>query len=418
MLSYLLPVITSFSAMQPFTSLLDLDVTAIPDSVLSSAPVSFIFERERPTYVRCWYRTSHAEEDVGTAWEWAKNENGSYLELDGYWWSAFGKRNMFYTDMPQETIHQHCERTLGVSYSNADIMFYASDNDLSYNHTIWTNDHVMQPNTINKVVVLGDSLSDTGNIFNESEWTFPSRDSWYLGHFSNGFIWAEYLAKSQKLPMYNWSVGGAAGSDQYLLIKGVKAQVDSFLTYMEEAKNYKIQNTLFTLEFGLNDFMNYGREVSEVKSDFDSAMNKLAASGAKNILLLTLPDATKAPQFQYSTQENINTIRKKILEFNGFIEERAAHYQSQGVNITLFDGYQLFEDVLANPQQHGFVNTNEPCLNLTRSSAADYLYGHDITNDCAAIGSDKYVFWDVTHPTTAIHKYLAKRILEETSMNF
>ncbi|CCN72574.1 SGNH/GDSL hydrolase family protein [Vibrio nigripulchritudo] len=411
MLSYLLPIVTSLGAVQPFTSLMDLDTTLANTSSISEQ-VSYLFNREKSTYVRCWYRTSHAIEEVGTDWEWALNENGDYLKLDGYWWSAVQHKNMFYTDTPQSYIQERCEQTLGVTHDNADITFYAADNQLSYNHTIWSNDYVMQANALNKVVVLGDSLSDTGNIFNASQWQFPNPHSWFMGHFSNGFIWAEYLAKAKNLPVYNWSVGGAAGSNQYLLLTGVNEQVTSFLTYMEEAKNYRIENTLFTLEFGLNDFMNYGREVTDVKADFSRAMVRLTDAGAKHLVLLTLPDATKAPQFKYSTEDEIAVIRKKVIEFNAFIEDQAAAYKSKGINITLLDGYSLFEDLTSNPEKHGFVNTTEPCLNLNRSAAQDYLYSHDITNQCAEIGSDNYVFWDVTHPTTAVHKYLAGKVLE------
>ncbi|POB67029.1 thermolabile hemolysin, partial [Vibrio vulnificus] len=92
------------------------------------------------------------------------------------------------------------------------------------------------------------------------------------------------------------------GSNQYVALTGVKDQVLSYLTYAKMAKNYKPENTLFTLEFGLNDFMNYNREVVDVKTDFSTALIKLTDAGAKNIMLMTLPDATKAPQFKYSTQ--------------------------------------------------------------------------------------------------------------------
>ena len=69
-------------------------------------------------------------------------------------------------------------------------------------------------------------------------------------------------------------------------------------------------------------------------------------------------------------------------------------------------------------QLYGFENANDACLNISRSSAKDYLYRHNLTNDCAYHGSDKYVFWGVTHPTTAIHKYIANQILETKLESF
>ncbi|MFA0070059.1 thermolabile hemolysin, partial [Vibrio breoganii] len=81
-----------------------------------------------------------------------------------------------------------------------------------------------------------------------------------------------------------------------------------------------------------NDFMNYNREVTDVKADFSSALIHLTESGANNILLFTLPDATKAPQFKYSTEQEIIKVRGKILEFNQFIKSQAEYYQGMGKN--------------------------------------------------------------------------------------
>lgn len=134
------------------------------------------------------------------------------------------------------------------------------------------------------------------------------------------------------------------------------------------AKNYNPQNSLITLEFGLNDFMNYDREVADVKADLSSAMIRLTESGANNILLFTLPDATKAPQFKYSTQDEIDTVRAKIVEFNEFIKEQATLYQTKGLNVVLYDAHDIFDQITSNPKQHGFENSTDACLNINRSS--------------------------------------------------
>lgn len=325
---------------------------------------------------------------------------------------------MFYSDTPQSEIKQRCEQTLGIQHDAADITYFAADNRFSYNHSIWTNDNAVQANSINRIVTFGDSLSDTGNLFNGSQWVFPNANSWFLGHFSNGLVWTEYLAKAKDVPLYNWAVGGAAGTNQYVALTGVYDQVTSYLTYMKVAKNYRPENSLFTLEFGLNDFMNYDREVADVKADFSSALIRLTESGASNILLFTLPDATKAPQFKYSTEQEIIKVRGKILEFNQFIKAQAEYYQSQGKNMVLFDASTLFASITDDPEQHGFRNASDACLDINRSSAADYLRSHSLTNDCATYGSDSYVFWGVTHPTTATHKYIADHILAYSFSTF
>lgn len=369
------------------------------------------------TFVRCWYRPAQTHDDSATSWKWALDEHGDYLTIEGYWWSSVSFKNMFYTNTSQQEIMQRCQATLDVDHDTADILYYAGDNRFSYNHSIWTND-AHSSNKINRLVSFGDSLSDTGNLFNGSQWVFPNSNSWFLGHFSNGLVWTEYLAKSQQLPVYNWAVGGAAGTNQYVALTGIYDQVTSYLTYMERAKNYDPANVLFTLAFGLNDFMNYNREVRDVKADLSSALIRLTDAGAHHLILLTLPDATKAPQYKYSTQQEADKVQAKIVEFNQFIEEQAQLYTDKGINVLLYDAYTLFDEITSNPQQHGFENATDACLNINRSSAKDYLLSHNFTNDCAYHGSDKYVFWGVTHPTTAVHKYIADNIIANDLSQF
>ena len=398
------------SAILSFTTAAS-ETTIVPEPI-TAAQASSIQDENTYTYVRCWYRTSNSHDDAATDWEWAENADGDYLKVDGYWWSSTSFKNMFYTNTPQNVIKKSCADTLGVDHDNADMTYFAANNRFSYNHSIWTNDVVMQPNKINKVVSFGDSLSDTGNMFNAAQWRFPNPNSWFLGHFSNGFVWTEYVANAQNIPLYNWSVGGAAGTNQYVALTGIYEQVTSYLTYMKMANHYNPENILFTLEFGLNDFMNYNREVGDVKADYSSALVRLIDSGAKNLLLMTLPDATKAPQFKYSTKEEVAKVRAKIVALNAFIKEQAAYYLVLGYNVKLYDTYALFEGLTESPEQYGFANASDACLDINRSSAIDYMLSHRLTNDCASNGSDKYVFWGVTHPTTATHKYIADEILD------
>ncbi|NRF12798.1 SGNH/GDSL hydrolase family protein [Vibrio coralliilyticus] len=390
------------------------DLPMAPEAV-SASYAAEVQANQTYTYVRCWYRPAQNHDDPSTDWEWARDDNGDYYTIDGYWWSSVSFKNMFYTNATQTDIENRCKETLGVNHNTADLLYYASDNRFSYNHSIWTNDYAVN-NKINRIVAFGDSLSDTGNLYNGSQWVFPNRNSWFLGHFSNGLVWTEYLAQAKGVPLYNWAVGGAAGTNQYVALTGIYDQVTSYLTYMKMAKNYNPQNSLITLEFGLNDFMNYDREVADVKADLSSAMIRLTESGANNILLFTLPDATKAPQFKYSTQDEIDTVRAKIIEFNEFIKEQATLYQTKGLNVLLYDAHDIFDQITSNPKQHGFENSTDACLNINRSSSVDYLYSHELTNDCAYHSSDKYVFWGVTHPTTATHKYIADEIIQ-TKLN-
>ncbi len=164
-------------------------------------------------------------------------ECGWYLlNYSGLLVVEYSTKNMFYTTVQPETLLERCEETLGVNHDFADITYFAADHRFSYNHTIWSRDPEVQSNRISKVIAFGDSLSDTGNIFNASQWRFPNPDSWFLGHFSNGFVWTEYLAQGLNVPLYNWAVESAAKRNQYVALTGVYEQVSSYLSYMRLAK--------------------------------------------------------------------------------------------------------------------------------------------------------------------------------------
>jgi len=396
-------------------ALLLLPVTAFASSnelvkSITAEKIQHVQSSETYTYVRCWYRPHYNHDDPATDWKWALNENGSYYTIRGYWYSSTSFMNMFYTTSPQEQIMAKCAETLDVTHDTADITYFAADNKYSYNHSIWINDNSEQPDAINKIISFGDSISDTGNFFNGAQWQAPNKNSWFLGHFTNGFVWTEYLAKEKALPLYTWAVGGSAGNTQHEVLSGIHDQVDSYINYIAMAKNYRPKNSLFTLEFGLNDFVNYDRSVIDVSNDFSYALERLTDNGAQNILILNLPDATKAPQFKYSTEEHAKIVKQKIKAFNLFIKKSINEYQNKGINIALFDTNTLIKNIINTPEKYGFSNAKDACLNINRSSTVDYFISHALTSECASGGSDDYVFWGVTHPSTQTHKVIAEQI--------
>jgi thermolabile hemolysin len=369
------------------------------------------------TYLRCWYRTSKSHNDPSTAWVWGRDEKGKYFKLKGYWYSSFGIKNMFYTNVSRKEVEKACLKAIPDWATHEGLLYYAADTHFSYNDTIWFNDK-QRAKKINKIVAFGDSLSDTGNVFNASDWLMPNPHSWFLGHFSNGLVWTEYLARDHGVPLYNWAVGGAAGRDQYGIVTGIHSQVKSFLEYIHYAVNFSNESTLFTLEFGLNDFVNYDRPIEEVKKDFSNAIDEIINAGAKNLLILTLPDATVAPQFKYSSEEKTNRVKEEVASFNAHIKKVVSWHNKSSVNIVLFDTAGLFVDITQNAKKYGFANEKDPCLDIHRDNAIDYLSEHALTEDCKANGADKYIFWGVTHPTTASYRFIADRLNKESMHHF
>ena len=372
------------------------------------------------TYLRCFYRTGSNPTKPTTTYVWGLDPfSGDYYRINGYWWAGglLNWQNMFYSDVTQNTLQSVCQSTLtakGISQPVA--MVAAADNALSFNYTVWTTDSVAQ-NGINKIVAFGDSLSDNQNIYNASNWTLPNSNSWFVGHFSNGNNWVEYLAGNLQLPLYNWAIGGAGVTTQDLVIPGVIQQVQSYTTYMQKAQNYQPQNTLFTLLIGGNDLVNYNSTVDQVISGETQALQNLIQSGARNILLLKLPDVSKAPVFTIKT--NGAAVAAQVTDLNNRLVALVASLQAQygsSLNIQLFDTYSLFNDVLNNPAKYQVSNTTQSCLNINTDSSTNYLQTQTARSQCS--NPDTFVFWDTLHPTTHTHKLLANAVTAFVGSSF
>ncbi|WP_454878852.1 SGNH/GDSL hydrolase family protein [Serratia inhibens] len=364
------------------------------------------------TYMRCYYSVDPASMSPRADYLWAQNNDStSYYRLQGSWWSslAVSWKNMFYSDTPLTALNQVCENTLnraGVRQPLA--MIAAANNKFSFNYNIWSHDSSAQGEGINKIIVFGDSLSDTNNVFNASLWRFPNPKSWFLGRFSNGPIWVEYLAKQSHLPVYNWAVGGAASNQQKLMIPGLLDQVNSWLIHMKKAKNYRPENSLFTIWIGANDLVSYNQGVEGLITHQSKALNRLVSAGARKVLVLNLPDITRAPEFAF--RQDGEKIKRQIDEYNTRIKQVVDDI-NRGYSeppVIIFDLATLFTDMLDNPARYQVTEVKKACLDIQAPSPLNYINAIPVRAACT--NADRFVFWDLLHPTTHTHRLLAEHV--------
>ena len=371
------------------------------------------------TLLRCFYKTSTDTTDTDFSYEWGLKTSSSFLPvtLSGSWWKRAAMNdpaNMFFTNTTQATLKSYCRNALSKKGITQPLLrMAAGSTSASLNYTIWSNDpSSSQPAKISKVVIFGDSASDDQNLYSGSQHLMPYEGSWFMGHFTNGWVWNEYLTNALNLPNYNWAVAGAA-ADDYYVIPGVDSQVDSYLAYMQSAPNYQPANTLFAIFIGGNDLVNYGRSVDAILAAETSALTKLINSGARHVLLLNLPPFDRAPAFvdANSTRTDAADIRAQILDYNTRLvmlrDQLVAQYGAAGIslNMQIFDTKAQVEDLLDNPTAYGRTNVTDACLALENSDTSNYLTDHGRRPDCT--NADTFVFWDRLHPTTASHKVIA-----------
>lgn len=250
-------------------------------------------------------------------------------------------------------------------------------------------------NTIDQIYVFGDSLSDTGNAFQATGNQVPPSPPYFPGRFSNGSVWVEYLAQNLGLPstsQFNFAFGGATtGIDNTILpqLPGLQTEIGGYI-----AANPPInQNALYVVWAGANDYLGGGVTDPRVPvNNLATAINSLAGVGAKNILVVNLPDLGQLPGTRNnpsaSLLDNLSSAHNVALA--NTINQLETTLDSD-VNLISFDVNSLFSQAINSPQDFNFENAKDSCL----------------TGITVCSNPDRYLFWDAIHPTTFGHQIIA-----------
>jgi phospholipase/lecithinase/hemolysin len=261
------------------------------------------------------------------------------------------------------------------------------------------------------IYVFGDSYCDAGNLFLADGGTYPPTPPYYMGHFSNGPVWAERVADSWTLPLKpslaggtDYAFGGAfVTADQPLgggaVIPSVPHQVE---LYLLQHGGKADPNALYVLEGGGNDIID-ATGGSPQQLAFQIAAGTAASelllrrAGARNFLIPELFDLATVPEGH--TNAAFNTAAS--LATNKFLEQfLQLENLFPGVRITLLHSFDLFKAVETESTHFGFTNVTDACIVPTSATT------FSICSDPA-----HYMFWDDIHPTIFMHSFIAVQVL-------
>ena len=270
----------------------------------------------------------------------------------------------------------------------------------------------LAPTPFSNLVVFGDSLSDTGNLFNATEGLIPPSPPYFEGRFSNGDLAVEAIADSLELSGSesffiggsNYAFGGAKTGDGTSVTQGVDVpnlgeQIELYLSTQTPT-----ETDLFYVYGGGNDFIDtvsQGQTIpnpEDVVDNIITHITELAERGAKTFIVPNLPPLGNIPLF--SGQQEAQALLDVITdEFNQLIDtELDAIAAELGVTIIEPDFNSITEEILTNPDEFGFTNTTAPVLDL---------------NSGTLIGNpDEFFFWDLVHPTAAATDIFAQETIE------
>jgi phospholipase/lecithinase/hemolysin len=289
---------------------------------------------------------------------------------------------------------------------------------------------VAQAQQYTKIVVFGDSLSDTGNdlplFLAEAGLPIPSPAFGYtLGRFTDGKdtfppatnftgVWIEQMAAA--LPAHppviasvnggtNFAYGFAdtfGGTSQFtplpVFVHNVGLQIDEYM-----ATNPKIDShTLFVVWAGANNLTAAVPEPNAAQLIVDGAIaqignvQRLINAGATQFLVPNLPNLGSVPRFNVSPADAAAFNKASVL-YNATLDAGVSLLPllnfGRHVTIHKLDVYSLLKSVIAQPANFGLVNATDESQSML-------------------VDPDTYLFWDDLHPTTHGHNIVGMSALK------
>jgi outer membrane lipase/esterase len=274
-----------------------------------------------------------------------------------------------------------------------------------------------------KLVVFGDSLSDSGNnallpllgvdasqVISSNAYiptlTYASKN------YSNGPVWSQQFAALMGVTFTPSVLGGtsfAFGGTGYTVGAPLPTMPQQLGLHLFANGGSADPNALYVLAGGGND----ARAISEafVKSGFDPSvlntgfanyadsvdlmLDTLSATGAKNIVVWNVPDVGKAPA--------------SLILGNAasFLASGIADAMNQSLSsvllshpdVKLFNVFDFIREVANDPAIFGLANVDDACGNPNGLV------------DCATA-----LFYDGLHPTTVAHGLIAQRMVDLTGI--
>ena len=263
-----------------------------------------------------------------------------------------------------------------------------------------------------RLVVLGDSLSDNGNLYLASGRTQPPSPPYFQGRFSNGPVFTEQLgffAANFNGPVtgsINMAYGGSRTDNAIAFPPGMRQQLT---TYVGRGGTFGSGDLVSVLGGANNIFQGIGAFailppasqgnptgymnpiLTAAVADMNFLVNDIASRGAGTIMVTNLPRLGTTPQFRTTPLTGLADYAGST--FNSGLQTALMTTAATrpGTNIILFDLAKVSDALASNPGRFGLTNVTEACFNGVTVCA----------------NPDSYLFFDGVHPTAAGHRLLA-----------
>ena len=270
-------------------------------------------------------------------------------------------------------------------------------------------------NRFYKIVIFGDSYSDTGNVYRLTSYTWPIVPPYYQGRFCNGPNWVDNL---NVLVTNDFAYGSATTDNNFvqgltklntIAVPGVRQQVAQYLaTTPNFFFNLNLILPLHVIWAGGNDFLfNNTLTPVQIVNSLSNSMKDLLNAGVKNLLVFNQAPIQALPNFNVYHQNAYFASLTQMANdaINTTLRSLQQNYKS--ACIYMFDLNALITDIVST-NSSTFTNSVDQCW-------ANYNVTTVIQN-CS--DPTQYVFLDGIHFSSTVQKKIADAIQPILSWSF
>jgi phospholipase/lecithinase/hemolysin len=282
---------------------------------------------------------------------------------------------------------------------------------------------VAPPGGYSAVYAFGDSLSDAGNVSIGTLGNLPVGGVYSGGRFSNGNVWVQDLAQNLGLPPVkpslaggtDYAFGGAETGPTAVHAANptdLPAQLGQFAASVPQPS----ATALYTVWAGSNDVLDIANStetpaqqeasVQQAVTNETSFVDGLIAHGAKNLVVLGVPDLGKTP-YEMARPASDATSSALAQSYNTDLGAALRQIVASGAaSIDFVNTFGLLDTAIANPNAYGLTNVTQPVWN---GNLTDPHSGMLAATGAAQNG---YLFFDDLHPTATGHALLATAVTQ------
>ncbi len=275
----------------------------------------------------------------------------------------------------------------------------------------WLKGLVLDPDTlgIQTLVVLGDSYSDTGGLYQRSTNIGPPEIYW-RSRFSNGPIWVDYVQGALAWKVRNYTFVDVTSTElEGIPSTSLAAQIYRFT---KEAKSMNKEEVLVSLWLGPDFYVHGPKSASVVTAmkELKSAVTELNLLGFSRIAIGNMPELMEIPWVQspWTSESQKELWSKMSSAHNEALKLLVEQLRKEQLSLKIFV-FQTFEmQKLVHEKMDGILKSKAgmPCYqgNVFGQFTGERVFCKD---------PQQKFYWDVTHPSTKQHCFYAAQFLAD-----